>query len=143
MTTRLAGGLLWGYNPKGERAASQGAALRYRSGLDRLCHLRGRRMRLFGKGVLVLLDAQLVQRLVMGLLLSDVFGYRGLVEPDGGYVVALAPKLPVAELVFQVAVLLEYHERAFPLEISHEARHAHLGRDADQHVHVVGHQVPF
>ena len=28
MTTRIAGGLLWGYNPEEERAASQGAALR-------------------------------------------------------------------------------------------------------------------
>ena len=38
---------------------------------------------------------------------------------------------------------LEHHERALALQVPHEARHAHLGRDADQHVHVVRHQVPL
>ena len=93
--------------------------------------------------VLVLLDAELVQRDVVGLLLPDVLRYRRLVQPDGGDVVALGPEVPVAELVLEVRVLVEHHERALALQVPHEARDADLGRDADQHVHVVRHQVPL
>lgn len=100
-------------------------------------------MRLPGEGVVVLLDAQLVQRHVVGLLLPDVLGDRRLVQPDGRYAAALAPELAVAELVLQVAVPLEHHEGALPLQVAHEARNAHLGRDAHQHVHMVGHQMPL
>ena len=79
----------------------------------------------------------------MGFLLPDVFRYHRLVQPDGRDVVPLRPEFPVAEPVLQVAVPLEDHERALALEVPHEARHAHLGRYADQHVHVVRHEVPF
>lgn len=123
--------MLRGCNPGEERAAPQGAAL------------RGRRRRLPRERVLVLLDAQPIQSLVVRLLLPDVFGYRGLIQPDGGDVVPLGPELPVPELVFEVAVLLEDYERALAFEVPHEIRNAHFGRYADQHVHVVGHQVPF
>lgn len=93
--------------------------------------------------VLVLLDAQPVQGDVGGLLLPDVLRDRRLVQPDGGHVVALRPELPVAELVLEVGVPVEHHQRALPLQVAHEARHRDLGRDAHQHVHVVGHQVPL
>lgn len=43
--------------------------------------------------------------------------------------------------VFQVRVLVEYHQRAFPFQVSHHARHAVLRRYRDQHACVVGHQV--
>ena len=95
------------------------------------------------EGVLVLLDAQPVKGLVGGLLLPDVLRDGRLVEPDGRHVVALRPELTVAELVLEVRVPLEHHQRALPLEVAHEAGHAQLGRYADQHVHVVGHQVPL
>jgi len=95
------------------------------------------------EGVLVLLHAQLVQRDVVGLLLPDVLGDRRLVQADGGHVVALRPELPVAELVLEVGVPVEYHQRALPLQAAHDARDAVLRRDRQQHVHVVGHQVPL
>ena len=79
----------------------------------------------------------------MGLLLPDVLRYRRLVQADGRHVVALGPEVPVAELVLEVGVLVEHHERALALEVAHEAGHADLGRYADQHVDVVGHQVPL
>ena len=93
--------------------------------------------------VLVLLHAQLVLGDVAGFLLPDVFGDRRLVQPDGRHVVALRPELPVAELVLQARVPVEYHQRAIALQVSHHARHAVFRRYSHQHVHVVGHQVPL
>ena len=93
--------------------------------------------------ILVLLDAQSVQGDIGGLLLPDVLGDRCLVQPHGGHVVALRPELPVPELVLDVRVAVEHHERALPLQVAHEARHRDLGRDRHEHVHVVGHQVPL
>ena len=93
--------------------------------------------------ILALLDAQPVERDVGGLLLPDVLRDRCLVEPDGRHVAALRPEPPVAELVLEVRVLVEHHQRALPLQVAHGARDRYLGRDADQYVHVVGHQVPL
>ena len=93
--------------------------------------------------VLVFLHAQLVLGDVAGFLLPDVLGDRRLVQPDGRHVVALRPELPVAELVLQVRVPVEYHQRALALQIPHDARHAVFRRYGHQHVHVVGHQVPL
>lgn len=94
------------------------------------------------EGVLVLLDAQPVERDVGLLLLPDVLRDRGLVQADGGHVVALGPELPVAELALHVRVPVEYHQRALPLQVTHHAGHAVLRRYRQQHVDVVGHQVP-
>lgn len=58
--------------------------------------------RLLLERVGVLLDAQLVQRDVGGLLLPDVLRDGRLVEPDGGDAAALRPEPPVAEPVLQV-----------------------------------------
>ena len=91
--------------------------------------------------VLVFLHAQLVLGDVAGFLLPDVLGDRRLIQPDGRHVVALRPELPVAELVLQVRMPVEYHQRALALQVSHHARHAVFRRYGHQHVHVVGHQV--
>ncbi len=56
---------------------------------------------------------------------------------------SLRPELPVAELVLQARVPVEYHQRALALQVSHHARHAVFRRYGHQHVHVVGHQVPL
>ena len=93
--------------------------------------------------VLVFLHAQLVLGDVAGFLLPDVLGDRRLVQADRRDVVALRPELPVAELVLQVRVPVEYHQRALALQVSHHARHAVFRRYGHQHVHVVGHQVPL
>ncbi len=93
------------------------------------------------EGVLVLLDAQPVERDVGPLLLPDAPRDRRLVQADGGNAVALSPELPVAELVLHVLVPVEYHQRALPFQIAHHAGHAALRRYRQQHVDVVGHQV--
>ncbi len=147
MTTLQKGGLLTAYKAEGYRAASQGAALVSRGSHKAAFVLpaapkRGRSLPLLER-VLALLDAELVQRDVVGLLLPDVLRHRRLVQPDGGDVVALGPEVPVAELVLEVRVLVEHHERALALQVPHEARDADLGRDADRHAHVVRHQVPL
>ena len=102
-----------------------------------------RRPRLLLERVGVLLDAQPVQRDVGGLLLPDALRDGRLVEPDGGDVAALRPEPPVAELVLQVGVLVEDHERALALQVAHHARHAVLRRYRQQHVHMVGHEAPL
>ena len=47
------------------------------------------------------------------------------------------------DLYLRSACLAGHEECALPLQAAHEARHADSGRDADQHVHVVRHQVPL
>ncbi len=147
-TTPKRGGLLLGYNPwiAGTRLKAPAfTAFRPHCRLTRDGPVKPA---LFTprppiEGVLVFLDAQLVQRDVGSLLLPDVLRDGGLVQADGRHVVALRPELPVAELVLQVRVPVEYHQRALPLQVSHHARHAVFRRYGHQHVHVVGHQVPL
>ena len=76
-------------------------------------------------------------------LLPDALHDRGLLQADSGHVVAFRPELPVPGPAFQAVLPAGNEERALPLQAAHEARHADLGRDADQHVHVVRHQVPL
>ena len=147
-TTPKRGGLLLGYNPWISGTRLKAPAL---TGFGPRCRLTRDgpvKPALFTprppiEGVLVLLDAQPVDRDVGLLLLPDVLRNGGLVQADGGHVVALGPELPVAELVLHVRVPVEYHQRALPLQVAHDARDAVLRRDRQQHVHVVGHQVPL
>lgn len=147
-TTPKRGGLLLGYNPWISGTRLKAPAL---TGFGPHCRLtRGGPVKpaLFtprppAEGVLVLLDAQPVERDVGLLLLPDVLRDRGLVQADRGHAVALGPELPVAELVLHVRVLVEYHQRALPLQVAHHARYAVLRRYRQQHVDVVRHQVPL
>jgi len=147
-TTPKRGGLLLGYNPWISGTRLKAPAL---TGFGPHCRLTRDgpvKPALFTprppiEGVLVLLDAQPVDRDVGLLLLPDVLRDGGLVQADGGHVVALGPELPVAELVLHVRVLVEYHQRALPLQVAHHARYAVLRRYRQQHVDVVGHQVPL
>ena len=51
--------------------------------------------------------------------------------------------MTITVLVLQICVLIEYHQRTFSLQISHEARHTNFRRYTYQHVYVIGHQMPF
>lgn len=121
-TTPKRGGLLLGYNPWISGTRLKAPAL---TGFGPHCRLTRDgpvKPALFAprppiEGVLVLLDAQPVERDVGLLLLPDVLRDRGLVQADGGHVVALGPELPVAELVLHVRVPVEYHQRALPLQV--------------------------
>ena len=64
-------------------------------------------------------------------------------RPTAGTQQPSAQNFLFPELVFEVRMPAGHEERALPLQAAHEARHADLGRDADQHVHVVRHQVPL
>ena len=66
------------------------------------------------EGVLVLLDAQPVERDAGLLLPPDALRDRGLVQADGGRAVALGPEPPVAELSLHVRAPVEHHQRALP-----------------------------
>ena len=71
------------------------------------------------------------------------FAIVASLSPTVETAVALRPEPPVAELVLQVGVLVEYHQRALALQVAHRARHAALRRYRRQHVHMVGHEVPL
>ena len=148
-TTPKRGGLLLGCNPRvaGPRLKTPAftvfrphCALTRGGPVKPASALRPRPAR---ERVLVLLHAQPVQRYVRLLLLPYVLRYRRLVQADGRHVVAGRPELPVAELVLHVRVPVEDHQRALALQVAHHAGHAVLRRYREQHVHVVGHQVPL
>ena len=148
-TTPKRGGLLLGCNPRvaGPRLKTPAftvfrphCALTRGGPVKPASALRPRPAR---ERVLVLLHAQPVQRYVRLLLLPYVLRYRRLVQADGRHAVAGRPELPVAELVLHVRMPVEDHQRALALQVAHHAGHAVLRRYREQHVHVVGHQVPL
>ena len=148
-TTRIAGGLLLGYNPwkAGARLKTPAftvfrphCALTRGGPVKPASALRPRPAR---ERVLVLLHAQPVQRYVRLLLLPYVLCYRRLVQADGRHVVAGRPELPVAELVLHVRMPVEDHQRALALQVAHEAGNTHLWGYTDQHVHVIRHHMSF
>ena len=76
-------------------------------------------------------------------LVLDIFPDRCLVQPYCCHVISFRLKVSVPKLVFQVRVLIKYHQCALPLQISHKVRHRYLGRYADQHMYMARHQMPF
>ena len=93
------------------------------------------------EGVYVLSRTQLVLHDVMLFLLLYVFCDRCFIQAYRTYIVPFGPKLPVAELVLQVGMLIENHQRTFALQIANKTRHAYLRGDTYQHVHMIRHEV--
>ena len=91
--------------------------------------------------VLVLLQASTILYLVLELLVLDVVLNRLLVQPDGADVIPLGPEMPGPVVVFQVRVLVEYHEARLAFQVPHEARDGELRGYAHKHVYVIGHRV--
>ena len=96
-----------------------------------------------GERVLVLLDAQPVERVVGALLLAYALPDRRPVEADGRHAAALCPEPPVPEPAPEVRVPVEHEREALALQVAHEARDAELRRDAGRHVDAVRHEVPL
>lgn len=76
------------------------------------------------------------------LLLNVFFDYC-LVESDCAHVVSLSPEMSIAELVLEVCVFIEKHQRTLSLLVPHELGHTQLWGYAYQHVHMIRHQMSF
>ena len=59
--------------------------------------------------VFVFLDAQLVKRYVVLLLILDILPYGAFIESYCRCVVPFCPKVSVPELIFQVCMFVEHH----------------------------------
>ena len=84
---------------------------------------------------------QLVEPSVLGLLLFDVFTDRLLVSSYRGYELPSGPEIVAGE-VFPFAEEAPCDvDGTFALDETNHLRHAILGRNTDQHVHMVYHKV--
>ena len=63
--------------------------------------------------VFIFLDAQLVKRYVVLLLIFNILPYGAFIESYCRYVVPFHPEVPVPELIFQVCMLVEHHSCTF------------------------------
>ena len=77
----------------------------------------------------------------MRFLFSDIFSYCTFIQTYCTYIVPFGPKLSVAELVFQVRVLIKNHQGTLALQVPHKTRHAYFRRDTCQHMHMIWHEV--
>ena len=64
-------------------------------------------------------------------------------KPHRTDIISFGPKFSVAELILQICVLIEYHQRTFPFQVAHEICHTDFRRDGHQHVDMIRHQMPF
>ena len=67
----------------------------------------------------------------------DIFGDLARIFARGVNIVALAPKLSVAILVFNITPPFANHQAAFPFQKTDKAGYAHFQRDFNQHMHVI------
>ena len=71
------------------------------------------------KRVFIFCHAQLVHRYVVFFLVLDVFADGSFIQSYRAHVIAFGSEVPVPELVLQVCVFVEYHQRALPLQVPH------------------------
>ena len=88
-------------------------------------------------------QSQLVQALVLRFLVPDVLADNLLVSSHRGNEVAARPEMLAYEIALSLAKRAGDMDRALPLEVSNGLRHRVLGRDRNQDVHVVGHEMPL
>ena len=104
--------------------------------------LSGTSLRLFvpatRKRVQVLLECQLLHRMILAQLVAYVRSNCTSIRTDCADIVPTAPEMPVPVLVFQVRVPVENHQGTLSLQIPHELRHTQVRRYAQKHVDMVG-----
>ena len=61
------------------------------------------------KRVYVFLDRHLIHHLIFHELIADILLYRLFILTYRVYVVATAPEVPTAKLVFEICMPVEYH----------------------------------
>src|SRR6185503_7677152 len=87
-------------------------------------------------------ELELLEPLILLLLVADVGPYRRLVPPDRDEVPS-GPEVLPDEVALPFPVDTGEMDGALALDEPDHLRHRILRWDRDQHVHVIGHQVPF
>jgi len=93
--------------------------------------------------VLLLPETELVDPPVLRLLMPDVLADSYFVPTYGRYEVATCPEVLPDEIALLLQILPRDLDRALAFDVADHLRHRVLRRDRDQHVHVVGHQMPL
>src|SRR5689334_15759166 len=75
------------------------------------------------------------------LLIPDICSHHLFVEPYRGYKVASGPEHLAGEVPLPAPELPRDRDRALALHVSHHVGHRVLGRNAQAHVHMIGHQM--
>jgi len=95
------------------------------------------------EGVFRFFRADPIDHLVVLFLLSHLLRDRRFIQSHRTHIVAPRPQVPVPILVFQVGMSIKDHQRTLPLQVPHEARHAHLWRDRHQQMDMILHRFPL
>ena len=85
----------------------------------------------------------LFEPLILFLLVANVGADRLLVPPDRVDEETSGPKVLSDEIAFALSINPSHVDRALALDVPDDLRHRMFRRDRQQHVHVIGHQVPF
>src|SRR5215469_682208 len=88
-------------------------------------------------------DVELFQPLILLLLVADVRPYRLLIPTDRVDEVPPGPEVLSHEVALPFPVNPGEMDRALTLDEPDHLRHRVLRWDRDQHMHMIGHQVPF
>ena len=87
--------------------------------------------RLTRERVRILYQAQLIYSLILFQLPFDVLLYHFLVSSHRIYIVSSAPEVTIPLFVFQICMLIKYHQRAFPFQIPHKIWYWYFWRYLD------------
>ena len=85
----------------------------------------------------VLFETYLVCRKIFFKLILYVFCYYPFISPYRIYIISSAPEAPLPILVFKICMPIEYHQRTFSLEISHELCYTYMRWNTYEHMDVV------
>ena len=88
-------------------------------------------------------EVELLQPLILLLLVADVRPYRRLVPTDCVDEVPPRPEVLPDEVALPFPVDTREADCALAVDETDHLGHRILRRDRDQHVHMIGHQVPF
>src|SRR5262245_20795822 len=88
-------------------------------------------------------EVELIEALILLLLVADVGPYRRLIPADRVDEVPPGPEMLPDEVAPPFPVNTGEVDGAFALDEPDHLRHRILRWNRDQHVHMIGHQVPF
>lgn len=88
-------------------------------------------------------EVQLLEPLILFFLIADVGADGVLVPADRVHEEPAGPEVLTHEVALALSIDSTRVDRALALDEPHDLRHRVFRRDRQQHVHMVGHQMPF
>lgn len=95
------------------------------------------------KGGLLAQQFHLVQSLIFLFLMSDIGSYHFFIMPYSGYKISTRPEMLTNKVSSSFSVNSRYIDRTFTLDESNHLKNSLFRRNADQHVNMIHHQMPF